>query len=67
MKKIAFPPMNAEQEAKLKRLLDLMGTFLKVEIKIDTMIIMAAEVPEGRNDVENLLVRISNMLKMQKP
>lgn len=66
MKKITFPPVNAETEAKLKRLVENISQLMGGEIKVESsVIVMAAEAPDGRTDINMVLKKLAGSLVSQ--
>lgn len=56
---ITFPATNAEGEAKLKRLIETLSAFMRVETKIETVIVLQATVPPDRMDMALVLSKIA--------
>ena len=58
MKSVLFPPMNPAQEAKVKRLLDLISDYMGSPITVESVISMKADYPDDRPDIEAILKRL---------
>jgi len=59
MKSILLPPMNPSQEAKAKRLLDMIGEYMGSNITVESVISMKANFPDDRPDIEAILKRLA--------
>jgi len=59
MKYLVLPPMNPAQEAKTKRLIDMISEFMGSDISFETVISMKVNYPDDRKDVEAILKRLA--------
>jgi len=62
-KGVVFPAMNAEEEAKLKRLLKTIGEFMGDGIETEAVVVTKANVPDDRADMVTVLNKIAYGLK----
>lgn len=64
-KTVDFPPINAEMEAKMKKLFATMGELMDETIETESVITLRAKVPSDRIDVLTILKRIAKAHKTQ--
>jgi hypothetical protein len=62
-KEVVFPAMNAEGEAKLKRLLATVGEIMGDDIKTEAVIVLKGSVPDDREDMRAVMKKIADGLK----
>ena len=58
-KSIIFPATNVAGEAKLKRLLDTIGEYMGAKIGVGSVIVMQANIPSDRPDIEAICKRLA--------
>jgi len=60
-KSINFPATNAAGEAKLKRLVETIAEYMGGKVTIETVIVLQANYPNDRPDIEAVLKRLSGI------
>ena len=63
MSEILLPPMNAQQEAKTKRLMDLIGEYMGDEVKCESVISMRIVWPDDRPDMGMIFKKLAGNKK----
>ncbi len=58
-KSIVFPATSVAGEAKLKRLLDTIGEYMGAKIGVESVIVMQANIPSDRPDIEAICKRLA--------
>jgi len=56
--RVDYPPMDAKEEAKLKRFLETASEFMNAEIDTELMTVVVAKVDADRKDVVTVLTKI---------
>lgn len=59
VKAITFPATNVAGEAKLKRLVETIADYMGVKVTIETVIVLQANFPNDRPDIEAILKRLA--------
>ena len=68
MKSITFPSMTTVEETKLKRLVETIGEYMGAKITTETVIVMRANFPDDRPDIEQIFKRLAgNKTGLVKP
>ena len=63
-KTVEFPPVNAEEEAKLKRLFATMSEFMETdEIITETVMILRVKIPSTERALASAIKRLANAQK----
>ena len=58
IKRIEFPPMDAQEQAKLKRFLETTSEFMGADVETETMTVIVAKVDAERKDIVTVLSRV---------
>ena len=67
IKRIEFPPMDAVEQAKLKRFLETTGEFMGSDFETELMTVVVCKVDVDRKDVINVLSRVqAAQIKIRK-
>jgi len=67
IKRIEFPPMDAQEQAKLKRFLETTSEFMGADVETETMTVVVAKVDVERKDIVTVLSRVqAAQVKKQK-
>ena len=58
MKRIEFPSMDSQEQAKLKRFLETASDFMNADVETELMTIVVAKVDVARKDVIVMLTKV---------